>query len=416
MGLILVIFIAFALFAFIAGEVIQFGGSYFKGDTNTIGEAAGQKISYKDFSETVEKSSAQMQQQYGQGNLTPQMTAYVQENVWNQLTSRAILNSELNKLNLVVGVDENKSLISGNNPHPQIAQAFGDPKTGKVDAVRLNQFLKNIETAKADDPTKKQWLEFVEQIVESKKAEKYVTLITNGLYVNSLEAQDDYEAKNKLANFKYVSLDYASVPDDKVTISDGDYQEYYDAHKALFQNKQELRSFEYVAFNGAPSKADSLAVKAQAEKLAQEFKTSDNDSLFVQINSETKTPFTYQKKGQLEPAVDSIMFHSAKGFVYGPYLSGSTYKLAKLVDSRMSPDSVTASHILISPEEAGGMDKAHAKADSIKKLIDGGRSFAELAGTFSVDKGSAEKGGSLGTFGRGAMVPEFEAAAFNGSP
>ncbi|RYY30796.1 MAG: peptidylprolyl isomerase, partial [Sphingobacteriaceae bacterium] len=99
----------------------------------------------------------------------------------------------------------------------------------------------------------------------------------------------------------------------------------------------------------------------------------------------------------------------------GPYLAGSSYKIAKLVDSRVGPDSVTASHILISAEQAGSLEKAQAQADSIKKLVEGGRSFAELAKTFSIDKGSAEKGGSLGTFGRGAMVPEFETAAFNGS-
>jgi len=44
MGLILVIFIGFALFAFIAGEVIQSAGSFFQGDQNTIAVVAGEKI------------------------------------------------------------------------------------------------------------------------------------------------------------------------------------------------------------------------------------------------------------------------------------------------------------------------------------------------------------------------------------
>ncbi|RCH54639.1 peptidylprolyl isomerase [Mucilaginibacter hurinus] len=415
MGTILVAVIGLALFAFIAGEVIQYGGSFLSGDNTTIGVVAGEKIPYEKFNENVERTTAQMQQQYGGGSVPPQMAAYAQEQTWNQMISRTILEKELKNLNLVVGTDETKVLLGDRNPHPQIAQAFGDPQTGKVDPAKLNQFKANLQNAKADDPIRERWRAFTEGIIESKKAEKYVVLVTNGLYVNSLEAKDDYEAKNKLANFKYVALEYAAVPDNKVTLTDGDYQEYYDAHKSLFKNKQELRSFEYVAFSGAPSKADSVAAKAEVDKLAQEFKASNNDSLFVQLNSETKVPFSYQKKGQLEPVLDSVMFNASKGFVYGPYLSGNTYKIAKLVDSRLSPDSVTASHILITPAEAGGDDKAQAKADSIKKLLDSGRSFADLATTFSSDKGSAEKGGSLGTFGRGAMVPEFEAAAFNGS-
>lgn len=414
MGLILVIVIGLALFAFIAGEVIQFGGSFFRGDATTIGVIGKEKISYEDFNQKYEKNADQAKQQFG-GNMSPQIVNYIQENTWNQIVSRSILTNEMAKLNLVVGADETRSLISGPNPHPQILQAFSNPQTHQLDRAQLNNVLTNVSNAKAGDPMKAQWEEFVGTIIDSKRAEKYVSLVTNGLYVNSLEAKDDYEAKNKLANFKYVSLDYASLPDNKVTLSDDDYKEFYDENKHLFKNKQELRSFEYIAFNGAPSKDDSAAVKAQVEKLAQEFKSTNNDSLFVQVNADTKAPLVYRKKGQLDPALDSVMFNAANGFVYGPYFADGSYKVAKLIDGRTGPDSVKASHILISPASAGGAEKALAKADSLKKLIEGGRSFAELANTFSEDKGSAEKGGSLGTFGRGAMVPVFEEAAFNGS-
>jgi len=44
----------------------------------------------------------------------------------------------------------------------------------------------------------------------------------------------------------------------------------------------------------------------------------------------------------------------------------------------------------------------------------GGASMADLAKKYSSDKGSADKGGELGTFGRGAMVPAFEDAVFDG--
>jgi peptidyl-prolyl cis-trans isomerase D len=145
------------------------------------------------------------------------------------------------------------------------------------------------------------------------------------------------------------------------------------------------------------------------------FKTSTNDSLFVQINSEIKTPLIYQRKGKLDPKLDSIMFGAAIGTIYGPYLSKGGYSIAKLVDARMSPDSVKARHILLSPDINGGLQKTLAKADSIKKLIESGKKpFADMAIMYSSDKGSAQKGGDLGTFGRGAMVAPFDDAVFSG--
>ena len=412
MGMILVVVIGFAMFAFIAGEVIHYGGSFFHGDNTEMGEVNGEKIAVDEFNKRVDQNTANFQAQSHQTEMTPQITSYIQESTWSQELNEKILNAEMDKLGLVVSDDEKRSLIQGDNPSPQIVQAFGNPQTGQVDRVKLNNFLNNISAAKNDDPMLIRWNDFVEHIVDDKRSEKYLALVSNGLYVNALDAQDDYESKNKLANFKYVKLDYSSIPDNKVTVTDDDYETYYNDHKGEFKNPEESRSLEYVIFNAAPSKDDSAVVKTEVDKLAPAFKASTNDSLFVEVNADTKTPLSFQRKGQLDPKIDSIMFGAAKGFVYGPYLSGSSYKLSKLVDEQIGPDSVKARHILLpitsSPE------KTLATADSIKKLIEGGKSFADLAKTYSVDKGSADKGGELGTFGRGSMVPAFEDAVFEG--
>ncbi len=51
-------------------------------------------------------------------------------------------------------------------------------------------------------------------------------------------------------------------------------------------------------------------------------------------------------------------------------------------------------------------------ADQIYNRVMSGEDFAALANEFSDDPGSKANGGSLGEFGRGQMVPEFENAAF----
>ncbi|MDB6125189.1 MAG: Peptidylprolyl isomerase [Pedosphaera sp.] len=84
------------------------------------------------------------------------------------------------------------------------------------------------------------------------------------------------------------------------------------------------------------------------------------------------------------------------------------------------PEMVRASHILIGTKDAKtGEDlkddqkKAKKKqAEDLLKRARAGEDFAKLAKEFSEDPGSKDNGGEY-TFGKGKMVPEFEAAAFS---
>jgi peptidyl-prolyl cis-trans isomerase C len=68
---------------------------------------------------------------------------------------------------------------------------------------------------------------------------------------------------------------------------------------------------------------------------------------------------------------------------------------------------IKASHILVETEK---------EANDIVDKINKGKGFADLARSLSKDSVSAKKGGDLGYFGRGQMVPEFERAALSLKP
>lgn len=71
---------------------------------------------------------------------------------------------------------------------------------------------------------------------------------------------------------------------------------------------------------------------------------------------------------------------------------------------------IRASHILIATD---GRDKEEARKEieALRDEIKSGTDFADAARSKS-DCPSGSRGGDLGSFGRGAMVPEFETAAF----
>ncbi|PYI55040.1 foldase protein PrsA [Paenibacillus flagellatus] len=72
-------------------------------------------------------------------------------------------------------------------------------------------------------------------------------------------------------------------------------------------------------------------------------------------------------------------------------------------EAMSTPEQVKASHILVATKE---------ESEAILTQLKAGADFAQLAKEKSTDTGSKDKGGDLDYFPRGAMVKEFEDAAF----
>lgn len=410
---LLIFLIGFAIIAFLLGDVINYGTPFWARNQNKVGSINGKSIDYTDFNHQLEHTLDMYRNQLG-GDMDDQMKGFAVEQVWEQYISEKLLEEEIEKIGLTVSKEELNDAVHGSSPSMQIVQAFTNPETGQFDRGFLNSFLEQVKSGQIDPNMNHQWETLLDNVLRDRKNEKYANLVNNSLYVTTLEANDAYESENKFADFNYLVLDYGSVGADEIEVTEADFKAYYDAHKKRFFNKQESRSIEYVVFDARPSKADSTAAYEQIENLKEELIKTEDDSLFVSVNSDTKYPVRFYTRGQLNPGLDTVLFNREAGDMIGPILSNGVYQVAKVMDTKMSPDSVEASHILLNPAAEGGVDKALAKADSIKTLLQGGDSFSALAVEFSVDEGSKVNGGNLGTFPRGQMIPEFENAVFDG--
>src|SRR5690606_26717282 len=113
-GVIIVVVIGFAIFAFLLGDVLTYGTPFWARHQNQVGSIDGNSIDYSEFRMHMDQTTEMYRQQMG-GALNPAMESWISEQVWSQFVSRELLNKEIEKIGLGVGTSELNDLVSGEN-------------------------------------------------------------------------------------------------------------------------------------------------------------------------------------------------------------------------------------------------------------------------------------------------------------
>ena len=106
---------------------------------------------------------------------------------------------------------------------------------------------------------------------------------------------------------------------------------------------------------------------------------------------------------------ESAAYNTPLNSVSQPFRTRFGYHIVKVNDIRKSMGEIEASHIMIKGDSIESIEKIN----SIYKQLNDGEDFAFLAKNVSEDTFSAKQKGSLGRFGTGKMVKEFEEVAFS---
>jgi len=417
--------IALSLIGFLLMDAFVGRSRFFGGNSTVIGTADGQKMQIEQFDLLVKEQEDQYSAKgYPVNDMISQN---IKEGVWKEFVEESVLNGIYKKLAMEVSDKEMNDLLVGQNAIPEIRQSFTDPKTGIFDAQAAAQTINQLRSLyvgkkKSDknyEEARRFFEEGIPQIIKNRLKEKYLALLTVSTYIPRWMANKLSADNSLMTSISYVDVPYTTIPDSAVKVSDDEIRSYVDRRKDQFK-QQESRSIAYVSFDASPTAADSAAIRQQLINLKQEFSTTTDVSAFLARNG-TEIPYseTYVPKAKIEYGPKDSLTALAKGAVYGPYLDGGNFVLAKLVDEKEMPDSVKARHILVAlTDPATGQpvedSLAKKKIDSVQNLIEHGARFDSLAAKLSADQSSRAKGGELGWFAQGKMVAEFNSFCFAG--
>jgi len=412
---IAVIAIALALLGFILTDYLSTrGGDLFGGSSSTtLGTVNGKKIDYIEFENKVK--SMEERQQASSPMSQPNRQQIIQ-NAWNQEVTQVIMNAEFDKLGFVIGKKEISDYLFGANPPDDLKQQFTDPQTGQYNAAQAQQAINQMKKSPQQEQ-RDQLSEFINVLEFGRKTEKYNSLFSNSVYYPKWFIEKQNTENSGMAKISYVHYPYTKIPDSTIKISDKEIEDYISKRKDQYK-QQESRSIMYLIFDAAPTAGDSAEIRNQLEILKAEFAVSKDPAAFLARYSSNPNFFeNYVTDSNLKvPNADSIKKLDT-GALFGPYLDGGTYTLAKMIDKKTMPDTIKVRHILIKvADRQGGQirDDSTAKklADSIKTAIAGGADFNQLVLQYSDDQGSKNTNGEY-TFGSTTvLVKNFYETAF----
>lgn len=123
----------------------------------------------------------------------------------------------------------------------------------------------------------------------------------------------------------------------------------------------------------------------------------------------------WRKSGEIPSLFVETTRTLSKGEISEPIRSPSGFHIIQLIDSKGGEKYIVtqtnARHILIKPDIINNDEQVKIRLNRIRQQIINGEDFATMAKAHSEDKTSATRGGDLGWFKPGTMVPAFEKAA-----
>ena len=132
---LLVLVVGVALFAFIIGDFLNSGSTYFRQSQEKIAEIEGEVVHIQDYQARIDEMSEMYKMQSGSTSLPEEVMTQIRQSVFDAMVQEVVLDNATEKLGMVVSAEELFDMVQGENISPLIQQMqmFTNPQTGVFD-------------------------------------------------------------------------------------------------------------------------------------------------------------------------------------------------------------------------------------------------------------------------------------------
>lgn len=399
-GVILIVIVGLAMLAFILGDFLNSGSSFFNRSRENIGTIAGKDVHYTEYEAAKEQLTEVYKIETGRSDFDEELSSQIRNQVWQMMLMDYSLRAEAEKIGMDITADELSQLCIGENPHELIRgrRAFYD-QTGNFNRNYLVRFLasleqdvENPEQAASIKQAKTYWLYWEKAVRMTYMQEKYTTLLQNLVKANSLDAKYAFDGRQTSVNVEYVAQPFYAVADSLVKVNNSDIKKLYDQRKPLYKQTPN-RAIAYVIFDVQPSEQDFAEAEKLMKSVEQEFKTTEDVALIVNTNSDVMYDGRdYSINTIPEQYKDFAFGKGAKaGAVTEITFANNTYSMARLMQVGYSlPDSVCLKAIA-SEEGQEDAELGWFEASELQKSIAEPAFHGKRGERFTVAQGLGEQ-------------------------
>ena len=399
-GTILLIVVGIAMLAFILGDFLNSGSSFFSKNLQNVAEIAGHKVHYTEYEAAIDQLTEAYKIETRSNDINEDMSIQLREQAWQMIVSDYTMREQAKQIGMEITSDELSDLCFGTHTHPIIRQSrtFSNGNGG-FDQANLINFLGSLkqtpesaEQAQSIEQAKKCWNYWENAVRISHMQEKYTDLFSNLITVNPLEAKYSIEARNTTVDVQYVQQPYIAIADSLVTVADSDIKDLYNKQKQLYKQKPN-RSIEYVAIPIAPSAEDFAEVEKLFKSLENDFKTIEDVATIVNSNSD----ILYDGRDYSAETVPA----EYKDFAFGNgakknacteiQLTDNTYAIARIMDCGYSKSDSVKLVMVATEEGAEDVELGWFKSTDLQKNISEPAFNGKKGETFTVSNGMGEQ-------------------------